>query len=214
MQLFKDKKYLLSAGLGIFYLLASIIINFYAVQYATISASGPVTDIVLSNTRVYDVDGFFIYGSLLMVLFVAILCLARPKNLPFVVKTIAFFVLTRSIFIMLTHIGPFPTQAIIDPSTQNIVTDIFGKDLFLSFFSGNDFFFSGHTGLPFLMALVYWKNQYLRGIFLILSVAFAVTVLLAHLHYSIDVLAAFYITFCIYRMSRTIFAPDLTESLK
>jgi membrane-associated phospholipid phosphatase len=112
---------------------------------------------------------------------------------------------------MLTHIGPFPTQATFGTSTQHIVTAIFGKDLFLSFFSGNDFFFSGHTGLPFLMALVYWKNKILRVLFLILSVMFGITVLLSHLHYSIDVLAAFYITFCVYKMSRVFFKEDLVS---
>jgi len=206
---FQDKRFIFSFLLSLLLFGGSLVVNFYAAQYATVSASSPVTDIILSNTRVYDLDGFFVYGSIVLTLFIILLCLLQPQKAPFTIKSLALFVVIRSIFITLTHVGPFPTHALIDPSTQHYVTKFLGQDLFLSFFSGNDLFFSGHTGIPFLMALIYWDNKYLRVLFLFLSLAFGTTVLLAHLHYSIDVLAAFFITATIYRMAKFFFKKDL-----
>ena len=100
---------------------------------------------------------------------------------------------------------------------------LFVSFIFLSFDNGNflnkftfggDLFFSGHTGLPFLMALIFWNNKYLRYSFFALSFIFAATVLLGHLHYSIDVLAAFFITYTIFHIAIFIFKKDYLEFLK
>lgn len=72
---------------------------------------------------------------------------------------------------------------------------------------GNDLFFSGHTALPFLMALIFWQNVKLRWAFILLSLFFGSAALLGHLHYSIDVFAAFFITYGIFHIALKIF-PD------
>jgi membrane-associated phospholipid phosphatase len=73
---------------------------------------------------------------------------------------------------------------------------------------GNDSFFSGHTGLPFLMAFIYYDRKWLRIIFISLSMIFGAVVLLAHIHYTIDVLSAFFISYGIYRLSRLLYSKD------
>ena len=73
---------------------------------------------------------------------------------------------------------------------------------------GGDLFFSAHTGTPFLMALAFWDNKFLRILFIVTAVFFGVIVLLGHFHYSIDVLAAFFITYTIYHMAEIIFKKD------
>jgi hypothetical protein len=178
-------------------LAGSFIVNFYAGMYATERASNAVTDVVLSNTRVYDLDGFFIYGSVVLWTFVTLLCLYDPKKIPFTAKSMALFILIRSAFISVTHIGPFPTSVHIDPLS------------IINYFTfGGDLFFSGHTGLPFLMGLIYWNDIRLRVFFIISSVIFGIVVLLAHLHYTIDVLAAFFITYSIFHMAIWLFRKD------
>jgi len=199
---FSNKRYIISFISSFIFLSIAMIINFFAGTYATERASNPVTDIILSNIRVYDVDGFFIYGSFLLVIVIALVVLHRPNKIPFTIKSIALFIIIRSIFITLTHLGPFPSQTIIQ-------SDILSK---MSF--GGDLFFSGHTGLPFLLALMFWNEKWLRYIFLAFSIMFAVVVLLAHLHYSIDVLAAFFITYSIFHISTYIFKKNLNMFLE
>ena len=175
---------------------AGLVMNFYAGTYAMEEASGSVTDIILSNTRTYDVDGLFVYGSYALFLFILFLTLRKLNQMPFIGQTIALFVMIRSLFITLTHVGPFPTQIAIDSNLLSRVS--FGGDLF----------FSGHTGLPFLMALIFWDVLLLRYTFLTISIAFGIIVLLGHLHYSIDVVSAFFITYGIFHIALKLFKKD------
>lgn len=192
----KNKDFLQSLFAAVFFLLASLVVNFYAGLYAAEKASNYVTDIILSNTRVFDVDGIFVYGFAIFLVLVGFLCLIEPKKIPFTLKSIALFVIIRSVFISLTHIGPFPTSVSVD---HQIARD---------FTFGSDLFFSSHAGLPFLMALIFWDSVYLRTLFIASSVFFGFVVLLGHLHYSIDVLAAFFITYTIYHIAEIIFKRD------
>lgn len=178
-------------------LLVSLVINYYAGTYATSRASNWVTDVILNNIPVFDVDWFFVYGAVAFWIFIIGLCVVKPHRIPFTVKSISLFILVRSVFVSLTHIGPFPTQITLDVS-----------NLLSKFTFGGDLFFSGHTGLPFLMALVFWDNRPLRIFFILCSVAFGIVVLLGHLHYSIDVLGAFFITYSIYRLCELFFKKD------
>lgn len=194
---FRDKELILSIGVGFLFLIVSVVISFFAILYATDRASGPVTDIILSNLPVYDVDGIFVYGPVIFWMLVAIYLFYKPKKIPFTIKSIALFTIIRSIFITLTHIGPFPIH---DQITTSGLLGVFT--------TGNDLFFSGHTGLPFLMALVFWDEKYLRWFFIAASIFFGAIVLMAHLHYSIDVFAAFFITFAIFHIAERFFKKD------
>lgn len=201
---YENKGFIFSIILGFVFLFVSLIINFYAGTYAAEKASSPVTDIILSNTRVYDLDGTFIYGFVGFWAFVTLLSVVYfPQKIPFILKSVALFVVVRSVFITLTHIGPFATHAVLNISPQSIVYD---------FTFGGDLFFSAHTGIPFLIALIFWREKYLRILFIASSIFFGMVVLLAHLHYSIDVLSAFFITYTIHHMAKTFFKKDFSLS--
>jgi uncharacterized membrane protein len=198
---FTDKNFLIAFWSGILLLALSLITQFFITGYVTRSASASVTDIILSNTRVYAVGGIFVWGTFALVAIGAVVCIRHIKYAPFVMKSIALFTLIRSVFVSLTHISPFPTHAVISAA-------FFHREVFNGIFSGNDLFFSGHTGVPFLLALIFWENKTLRIIFLGFSAMFAVVVLLGHLHYSIDVLSAFFITYTIFDICKFLFRKD------
>lgn len=195
--LFSDKKYILSAVLGLVFLGVSLIINYFSGLYATRLASNAVTDLLLNILPVFDVDIFFVYGAILMLVGILLLVARRPEYFPFVAKAVALFVLTRSLFMAVTHLGIIP-EGIPLPADNPIRWITFGGDLF----------FSGHVGMPFLMALIFWRDTTTRYIFIALSVIFGSVVLLGHFHYSIDVFAAYFITYGVADMSRYFFAKD------
>ena len=168
-------------------LITSFGMNIVAIAYATASASNSVTDIILSNIPLYDVDALFVYGTFLFASVIAILLLTHPKYIPFTLNSIALFWAIRAGFTSLTHIAPFVPYTVSD----------FGTTITRMFF-GADLFFSGHTGMPFLLALIFWNWRGVRYMFLFISVAFAMIVLAGHLHYSIDVFSAYFITYTIY----------------
>lgn len=194
---FRDRVYVGSLIVALAFLFTSLIVNYYAGTYATQKASNYVTDIILDHIPVFDVDGIFVWGALVFVGCIALVCFSHPHRMPFVLKTISLFVVTRSIFISLTHIAPSPSQVLLDPLSWTS-----------NFIFGGDLFFSGHTGLPFLLALLFWDNIRLRISFIILSILLGTVSLMGHLHYSIDVFAAFFITYGIYGIAEQIFKKD------
>ena len=74
-----------------------------------------------------------------------------------------------------------------------------GKDLFIT----KDLFFSGHTATQFLMFLCLQKkmDKYITGL---TSIAIALMVLIQHIHYTIDIIAAFPITYLVYLLGKKI----------
>jgi len=182
---------------GVITLLASLIINYAAGTYASLHAGHAVRDIVLDRVPTLPVDFIFIDGAFLFWTFVLAILLAAPRTIPFVLKTLSLFIVIRSFFVVLTHIGPPKDEAVLDPNRfMDKLT-----------FAG-DLFFSGHTGFPFLLCLTFWENRTLRYLFLLSSVVFALAVLFGHLHYSIDVFAAFFITDSIFRIAHRMFPGE------
>lgn len=191
---FGNVDYVVSVIMGLVFLLISLILNYFAVQFAAANASGPVADIILSNIPAFDVGLYFAYVPLVYIFFAVYLTLAEFKILPFVIKSVALFIFVRAIFITLTHIGPFPTHASL------------GTAEILRFFTlYDDLFFSGHVGIPFLLALIFHDNRVLFVLFFTGSLLGGFISLLGHLHYSIDVFASFFITYSIFHLSIYLF---------
>jgi len=195
---FSDNKIASSTIIGACFLVISLGINFLAGSYASKEAGNAVSDIILDHVPVMDVDGIFVYGIVAFFAFIAVLLFLRPERAPFIFKSLSVFIVVRSFFIILTHIGPAPQAILLDSSNGIISYFTFTGDLF----------FSGHTGFPFLLALIFWRDRYLRVAFLASSVLFGIVVLLGHLHYSIDVFAAFFITYGIFQIVVKLFNKD------
>lgn len=184
---------------GIVFLSFSLFFNYFAQAYTATHSSNSVSDIILDNLPAKNVDLVFLEGFMLFIALVAALSIHKPSRVPFVLKASALFIFTRAIFITLTHLAP-PAH------TATVQTAGFLESLLSG--SGDDLFFSGHTGFPYLMALIFWQNKYFRWLFLAISIFFGGAVLLGHLHYSIDVFSAFFITYGIFNIAKRIFKKD------
>lgn len=192
-----------SLYLGLLLVALALIVQIGAGHYSSRRAvtASPVGDLFLDNLPVIGLD-FMIVGGAIIFWLVAILLLAlRPSYLLFGVKAIALYIIFRAFFISLTHIGLYPDAA--SPTSSD-----FGYRFYqLTTYQGN-LFFSGHTGFPFLMALLFWNSNILRRIFLFATIVFGATVLFAHVHYSIDVFAAPFIVYGIFRIAAKLFPRD------
>lgn len=71
-----------------------------------------------------------------------------------------------------------------------------------------DLFFSGHIATTFLLFLFSRRFGRASRVFLGLNLLTLGLVLLAHLHYTIDIIAAYAITYCLYRASE-VYGPRL-----
>ena len=148
-----------------------------------------VPDLILDHVGPYDLRPVYIYGyiALIVALFLYPLVL-HIRMLHIVISQFSLLVMLRALFMIFTHLQS-PLDAI-----QVDFPWIFKG---LSF--QNDLFFSGHAAIPFLGYLLFRKSK-IKYFFLAGSIVMAVTVLLMHIHYSIDVFSAYFIAACSYRI--------------
>jgi hypothetical protein len=192
----QEADFLRSMMLGFLFLTLSFIAAHYAGLYATEMAGHPVHDLILDYLPTRDVTFLHINAALAFWFIFSGYMILNPAYLPFITKTAALFIAVRSVFICLTHLGQPPNQLFIPDNYSALI--LFDGDLF----------FSGHVGGPFLMMLVFWDQMVLRTICFVATLFFAYIVLVGHIHYSIDVLAAPFITYSIYHLSRLLFSRD------
>lgn len=161
-----------------------------------------VQDIILSNIQALPIEGLIIFTTLLFTFVVIFLVILKPQYMLFLIKALSLFVITRAFFIMLTHLGAHPDQLVF--SEESI--GFFLYDLLYN--TRNDFFFSGHTGIPFLMFLIFYRERFWRYTFLFTSITFGCFVLIGHMHYSIDVFAAPFMTYSIFSIAKVLARKD------
>lgn len=152
----------------------------------------PSPDLLLSLLPRVDLRVLFVWGFAAFWAWAIGVALARERRrLAHIAWLYALLLVVRSLFIVLT-----PMRAPLDSfwAGGDPLFDAVGCHLTFH----NDLFFSSHTALPFLGFLVY-RDRWARLVFLGFSITLAITVLLTRLHYSIDVFAAFFITYAVYR---------------
>jgi hypothetical protein len=178
----------------------AIVFQFYASAYSQRVSSNFVHDLLLDNLPIINLNAIIVEGALGAIVFTILLLIAKPKYILFSLKAIAIFIATRAVFVAVTHLGIYPGQ--VNPGTG------FFDSIYTGLGLEAGFFFSGHTGLTLLMALIFWDEKFWRHVYIIAAMIFGVSVLLAHVHYTIDVLAAPYMTYAIFKLSQYFFAED------
>ena len=189
------KRHYKSIIFSIFLLILATVINYNAGIYVNEKGSAAVTDFILDNIGPYDLSFSFIYIWLTLVgLMIFYPIIFKVNMFHRVLGQFSFLIIIRSFFITLTHLKT-PLTAIHASFPGAISTLAFQNDLF----------FSGHTAVPFLGFLIY-KGHKIRWFFLAGSILMATTVLLMHQHYTIDALAAYFITYGTFKIAK-FFSP-------
>jgi len=181
--------------ISIFFLLISISLIFLSGDYVEdYTNSVVVPDLILDHVGPYNLSFLFIWlFVIVIILFFLYPLISKPSELPYVINMFSLFYVVRSGFIIFTHLRA-PHDAI-QFASSGILSSLIQP---LSF--SNDLFFSGHAGLPFLGFLIHRDHKGLRYFMLFSSIILGITVLLMHVHYSIDVFSAFFITYGIYKI--------------
>jgi hypothetical protein len=171
-------------------LVATVVSSNYVDEVRTVA----VPDLVLDALPVVNLSFLFVWGILIVIfVYLAYPLFFRPRKFHYALGMLSLFLLVRSAFIILTHLKA-PLDAV-PVAAQG----------FLSFLTySNDLFFSGHAGIPFLGFLVY-KDRKIKYFMLVSSIILAITVLLMHVHYSIDVASAYFITYGVYTLGKPLF---------
>jgi hypothetical protein len=185
----------------IFFVIA-MILYISAGDYTRDHGGVAVPDLILDRIGPYDLGFIFVWLFILITaLFFIHPVLFNPRAFPYVLNIFSLFVAVRSGFIIFTHLIPPPDAIIIHfPGYLNL----------LSF--SNSLFFSGHTGLPFLGFLIYRKYSKTMSYFMLASsFVMAITVLLMHVHYSIDVFSAYFISYGVYKFGNFMYAKTKND---
>ena len=184
---FLEYKYLIALSLVL--IAVAMYLDYLAGVYVSSTYSIQVPDLILDHVEPVDLDFLFVYGYVALITGLVLYPLFfHIRIFHIAISQLSLLVMLRSLFMIFTHLETPPDSVPVHfPS-------VFGKLYF-----ENDMFFSGHTAIPFLGFYLFHTSP-IRYVFLAGSIVMAITVLVMHLHYSIDVFSAFFITYCSYRI--------------
>jgi len=164
-------------------------------QYIEHRKGTQLNDILLNQIPAENVS-FFIF---FIIWSMALLTLIRAINQPeiFVTFLYAFFFISISRMVTITLV-PLDSPEHLIPLIDPLSNSFYGKS-----FVTKDLFYSGHVATQFLIYLCL-KNRFDKILAILSTITVAVLVLIQHVHYSIDVLAAPPFAFVCFRIGRSI----------
>jgi len=180
-------------ALSLAFVMIGLAFDYACGMYVHTKTGVKAPDLILDLFSPIDVSFLFIYGyvSLIVGMFVYP-ALFRMRMIHVVAFQFSLLLIIRSLFMIFTHLET-PAGAI----------SVNYPWFFRSLYFENDMFFSGHTAMPFL-GFYLFRRSWLRWVFLAGSIVMGIVVLAMHVHYSIDVLAAFFMTYGSYRIGHAI----------
>ncbi len=155
------------------------IINSLACNYAEKVMGAPINDILLDNLPHWDVSFMFHWGGFFFWAFIILYKCIKPMGVTFLLYSFSGFILIRSAFVVMTHLG-----------TPEINSSIPEALRWYSFKA--DLFFSGHVGAPMLLGFII-KEKWIKKFSFTFAALMSFIVLLGRYHYTIDVFASIFI---------------------
>lgn len=159
-----------------------------------------IHDPLLQRIPPQDVSGYtfaVLYSSIGIFLFIAI---GNPR---LIVRTLqAYFVLMLFRIVTMYFLPLEPSSGII-PLNDPFIDNFIYKNKMVS----KDLFFSGHVSTMFLLFLASPQWRF-KLYFLAATIAMAVLILVQHVHYTIDVIAAPIFTLASYYIVRQAYSPE------
>lgn len=148
-------------------------------------------DPILSWFNPVDISWFIFIIMYSTVLIAIISLLQSPKALILGLQSYVIMLVVRMIAMYSIPLeAPATILPLIDPMVSEVgVGKLMTKDLF----------FSGHTATIFIMYLVAQKRIF-KIFFLVATIIIAISVLVQHVHYSVDVIAAPFFAYGCYRL--------------
>ena len=184
---FLASKHLIALSLA--FVMTGLVFDYVCGMYVHTMKGVKVPDLILDLFNPIDLSFLFIYGyvSLIAGMFIYPIVF-RVRLLHVVAIQFSLLLIIRSLFMIFTHLET-PAGAV------SVNYPWFFRGLYFE----NDMFFSGHTAMTFL-GFYLFRRSWVRYVFLVGSIVMAIVVLAMHVHYSIDVLAAFFMTYGSYRI--------------
>ena len=135
---------------------------------------------------------WFTFGIIYVSVIITVLRLSwQPSQLLITFQAYIFIAVARMASMYLTPLDPPPMLIPLeDPFVQSVSTGVLTRDLF----------FSGHTSTMFLLFLS-CTNRKMKIFFLVGTILVGLLVLIQHVHYSIDVVAAPFYAYTCYKIS-------------
>jgi len=197
LTLLTNKVYFSSLLIGGLFLTFSIFLTYYVNIFNDSYVYASVGDLLLDKIPTYNLKFLFEWGFYTVIASIIFyIIIFKEEKIPFALNTFALLICVRCGFIILTEIGP-PNGFFNDIATVN-------NNPFRKMFFKNDLFFSGHASIPYLAYLLFKKTKFALFM-LFMTFIMSATVLLMHVHYSIDVFAAFFITYGLFSFTSKIF---------
>lgn len=150
-------------------------------------------DMLLHNLPAVDVSNYIFcltYGSIVLT-FCSLM--PYPKLLLKGFQMYALLLLLRALFVWLIPLEP-PKDMVLMPDRIGVFL-MNNNNVPIT----KDLFFSGHTSTLFLLFLIA-KNRYLKFFILVLCAVVSILLLLQHINYSIDIMAAPFFSYATYFM--------------
>jgi len=186
-----DRRFLIELITSLFFQILALLLLANFLKYIEQREGVALNDPVLSLLEPADLT-WLTFGLIYSCLIAALISFAKnPAEIVLALQAYAILIFTRMIAMYAT---PFdPPEGMIP--LQDPLVEFFGTGLLLT----KDLFFSGHTALLFLLFLIE-RRKGLKILFLASAVIVGICLLIQHVHYSIDIFAAPFFSYAVFRL--------------